>query len=139
MTVVLYVAGLLISDSGEHVALIQKQRPDWQRGRLNGIGGHVEPGETPAEAMNREFLEETGANVTTWEPFCTLRGPTWRVEWFKDVGSRELQDMTDEHVSWVAVDDVLSGRAKVIPNVRWLLLLALDKDNVKAVVDDPTR
>jgi len=137
MSVVLYVAGLLISDSGEHVALIQKQRPDWQRGRLNGIGGHVEPGETPAEAMNREFLEETGANVTTWEPFCTLRGPTWLVEWFKDVGSRELQDMTDEHVSWVAVDDVLNGRAKVIPNVRWLLLLALD--NVKAVVDDPTR
>jgi 8-oxo-dGTP diphosphatase len=139
MSVVLYVAGFLISDDAKHVALIQKQRPDWQRGRLNGIGGHIESDETPAEAMNREFFEETGANVTTWKPFCTLLGPTWRVEWFKDVGSRKLKNMTDEHVSWVAVNKVLSGRANVIPNVRWLLLLALDKNNVKAVVYDQTQ
>ena len=40
--------------------VIKKERPVWQAGLLNAIGGHVEKGEYPVEAMQREFLEETG-------------------------------------------------------------------------------
>lgn len=42
------------------VLLIRKLRPAWQAGRLNGVGGKVEFGESPDEAMAREFREETG-------------------------------------------------------------------------------
>ena len=135
--VVRYVAGLLFSEDGRRVALIRKARPEWQRGRLNGIGGHVEPGETDAAAMVREFREETGATVD-WTRFCTLRGRDWTVEWFKARGDVQLRDQTDEHVAWFCLPDVLTGEASVIPNVRWLIMLALDKDNVQAVVDDPS-
>lgn len=34
-----YVAGLAFSTDLQHVALIKKNRPDWQAGKFNGIGG----------------------------------------------------------------------------------------------------
>ena len=40
--------------------LILKDRPEWQRGRLNLPGGKIEEGETPEEAATRELEEETG-------------------------------------------------------------------------------
>ena len=77
----LYVAGFLFRAEGTEVALVQKQTPEWQKGKLNGIGGKVELGETPARAMQREFLEETGAEVKDWRAFCGLKDAanTWAV------------------------------------------------------------
>jgi 8-oxo-dGTP diphosphatase len=42
------------------VVLIKKNRPENQKGLLNGVGGRIEENETPFEAMAREFEEETG-------------------------------------------------------------------------------
>ena len=47
---------------GEEVLLGLKQR-GFGTGRIVGIGGHVEPGETDAEAAVRETIEETGLVV----------------------------------------------------------------------------
>lgn len=58
-----YVLGFAFSPFG-WVALIRKNRPDWQAGRLNGIGGKVEHSDdTYADAMEREFREETGVVI----------------------------------------------------------------------------
>lgn len=59
--------GLLIRDGK---VLLQRKRTD----RFWALpGGRVEPGETPEEALRREFLEELG-----WEPSV---GPLlWRLE-----------------------------------------------------------
>jgi 8-oxo-dGTP pyrophosphatase MutT (NUDIX family) len=56
--------GALRPDS--FVALIRKVRPSWQAGLLNGVGGHIESGETPHDAMVREFEEEAGVHVPRW-------------------------------------------------------------------------
>jgi hypothetical protein len=48
-----YVVGLAFDDEGR-VALIEKNRPAWQRGLLNGIGGKIEGDEMPVETMIRE-------------------------------------------------------------------------------------
>ena len=53
-----YVVGFLFQ--GDKVALIQKNRPAWQKGKLNGIGGHIEENETPLSTVDREFFEELG-------------------------------------------------------------------------------
>ena len=50
-----YVVGFAFDKKRENVALIQKNRPPWQKGKLNGIGGHIE-----AEAAVR-WLRETMA------------------------------------------------------------------------------
>lgn len=67
-----YVLGFLFTHSG--VVLIQKNTPEWQRGKLNGIGGSIEEGETPYAAMVREFAEETGLQQLEWNKLGIMHG-----------------------------------------------------------------
>ncbi len=41
-----YVLGFAFDEDYEWVALIKKNRPQWQAGKLNGVGGKIEPNET---------------------------------------------------------------------------------------------
>ena len=76
-----YVCGYMFSPDKSLVALTWKNRPDWQKGKLNGIGGKIEPEDviadrynTPLYAMRREFFEETGVRTfpNDWELFATV-------------------------------------------------------------------
>lgn len=128
-----YVAGLLFTPDESiqlrnRVALIRKKRPEWQAGKLNGIGGHIEEGEAPSQAMRREFKEEAGAE-TEWRHFCTMTSPTWEVYWFVAFDNVAIQSLTDEPVEWYDVDDLNTrDEFDTIPNLKWLIPLALDKD-----------
>ena len=61
---------------GEEVLMLHRRFPPNQ-GLWNGVGGHIEPGETPRQAVIREVAEETGyqiedphfASLLTWEGF----------------------------------------------------------------------
>ncbi len=61
---------------GDHVLMLHRRFPPNQ-GLWNGVGGHIEPGETPRQAAIREVAEETGyqiaapvfAGLLTWEGF----------------------------------------------------------------------
>jgi len=133
-----YVVGFLFRPTG-WVLLLEKARPEWQRGKLNGLGGKIEPGETPLEAMVREFSEESGAVVTDWRRFATLHCREARVHFFvshEDVAIAQPPN-ADERAGWYDVDTVCSG-TRVIPNLRWLLRLAQDPDGVFAAVTDPS-
>lgn len=130
-----YVVGFLFSPTAEYVALIEKQRPLWQAGRLNGIGGKIELGESALKAMRREFRDEAGADIETWRLFATM---TWRGELIHFFVARapediELQSLTDERVAWYRTEYVVSD-ARTLPNLRWLIPLALDADEVTATV-----
>ena len=60
----------------EHILMLKRERPP-NRGLWNGVGGKIEPGETPVDACLREVEEETGFRVQrlrflgimTWEGF----------------------------------------------------------------------
>ena len=60
-----YVLGLAFTEANS-VLMVQKNRPAWQAGKLNFIGGKIDPDpdgygdEIPVAAMVREFYEETG-------------------------------------------------------------------------------
>jgi 8-oxo-dGTP diphosphatase len=121
-----YVAGFLFDSNRKIVALIQKNRPAWQAGRWNAIGGKVEQGETPDSAMRREFQEETGVDIDRWRRFVTLtdaRG--WRVHFFRAFGDTTAIKQTSDEVPGVFyVNDL----PLVIPNLYWLIPMAFSMD-----------
>lgn len=137
-----YVVGLLFAQTelGLHVALVRKARPEWQAGKLNGVGGKVEVGETPLAAMQREWAEETGTGSPVWRQFAELHWRHTTVTFFTGERGATAYPLfrtdTDEKVDWYALDDVRSQG--IIPNLRWLIPLALDKDRPSAVVVDPS-
>lgn len=45
---------------GDEILFIHKKGKDLNTGKYLGIGGHLEPGESPTECMVREIFEETG-------------------------------------------------------------------------------
>lgn len=143
MTQVRYVCGFLVSMDGKSVVLIQKARPEWQRGRLNGVGGKIEEGETPLQAMRREFREETRVNVDEWEHRVTIKGKDtdnageWEVLFFRAVASDLKMEMacvqrSDEPRGVFNVERL---PPEVIPNLRWLIPLCLDPDIRPVVVE----
>lgn len=124
-----YVAGFMFSNDFKRVALIRKQKPDWQRGLLNGIGGKIDPGETEMAAMHREFLEEAGVAMLYWEwsPFARLFGPWFSVSFFSTTGPvDDLVSQEEEKVEIIAVDSIKLVDERMIENLPWLIALAID-------------
>ena len=121
-----YVCGLLFSVDRARVLLIRKRRPAWQAGRLNGVGGKVEPGETVYEAMRREFREEAGLDGIDWRPGVVITGPDWRGHFFRAFGNpNAARALTDEPLE---IHDVAALPPEVIPNLKWIIPLMLDDD-----------
>jgi 8-oxo-dGTP diphosphatase len=131
-----YVAGFMFSADRRYVALIRKQKPDWQRGKLNAIGGKIEEtDENPTDAMVREFKEETGVLQTQWRHFCVLKFRGGEIHFFETTGDlMALQSAEAEQVAIFRTQNIED--LQTIPNLRWLIPLAMDKDGVTAVVED---
>ena len=131
-----YVCGFLFDHGGKSIALIRKKRPLWQAGYMNGVGGRIEAGEKPFDAMQREFNEEVGMRLSGWKHFCTLRNMDAAIHWFVDrleyvVEQDEEGEMpvlfhaiaSPEPVYWCRVDRL--DELDLIPNARWLIVMAM--------------
>ena len=124
-----YCLGFLFDKSRELVALIEKQKPEWQRGKLNGIGGKVE-NETLHAAMVREFREETGVEIRAWEAFAVMLGQDWSVRCFRAFDTDALISIRSMEAERVVIADVERVRSRALPviaNLTWLIPLALDQ------------
>ena len=121
-----YVLGFLFSLTGNHVALIRKTKPDWQAGKYNGIGGKIEPNESPMDAMRREFKEETGATVTHWTPVGSINFGDCVVHVFTAsyAGINIQQTTEEEEPMWVRTLALPDNR---LPNLDWLIPMCLQK------------
>jgi 8-oxo-dGTP diphosphatase len=123
-----YSLGFAFNEDLSGLLLIAKTHPAWQAGKLNGIGGRIEQDEVPADAMVREFFEETGLLREGWEEFGLMQFPEARVTCYcisTDITG--YQPPTDEKVIFVRLGqlEVLAGNDGIIPNLRWLIPLPL--------------
>ena len=134
-----YVVGFAFTEHIDKVVLINKIKPEWQKDKLNGVGGKVEEGESFIDAMVREFWEETGVQTKAddWKHFATMtfdhgalhseRAPAESViqvySTFNDEIVANIKTTTTEVVDQYRYPDVLES--KIIPNLHWIMPAAV--------------
>lgn len=131
--VIHYVCGILFSKSRAFTAVIRKNKPEWQAGRLNAIGGKIEAGEDPVTAVSREFLEETGVDIAVeqWSPVAILTGDNFVCHFFTAFDDKVygVKTIEEEEVGVMRVDRFLNSEF-VIPNLKFIVPLALDQSGI---------
>lgn len=132
-----YVCGFLFNLDHSLVYLIKKNRPETMKGKLNGIGGRMQPGETASNAMWRECEEE--ADVVTeaheWRYFAKLSFEHAIVHFFAAATDQKPRSMTDEKVIPTQVSTL-----KHIPHLHhqllYLIPMALDPRQPFAQIEE---
>ena len=132
-----YVAGFLFSANREKVVLVQKINPEWQRDLLNGVGGKIEPfDESLVAAMVREFQEEAGILVHEWEMFCQVSNQGNLTHFFRSFADGNLDHISGQEAEKISAYPVSElDRLNTMPNLGWLIPMALDGAVLEAVVD----
>ena len=126
-----YSLGFAFTIDGTKVALIRKNRPEWQVGKLNGIGGKLEPTDINIDhCMSREFKEETGfdTNPEDWDHFAHIYFPNtessidcYRI--FMNDLEASIKSTTDEQVIICKISEL--RLQQLLENVELLIHLAL--------------
>jgi 8-oxo-dGTP diphosphatase len=141
-----YVLGFVFNNAKTEVLLILKNRPDFQKGKFNGIGGKVEKSDTDyGAAFRREFKEETGidlhwSNIYQFSMFTDRKQDKdfiHRIFCFAtcyDFGNKfesQWATATEEIVFRIKVDDItfFNIQGRILPNVAWLIPMAINRLN----------
>lgn len=119
-----FVLGFVFNKTQNRVLLIEKRRPKWMAGRWNGIGGHIEPGETHHQAMIRESEEECGHSYL-WQHKITFVCPGGTVFVYAAIypsNSISFEQIEDEQLSVFYLHGLPD---EIMNNVKWLIPLCL--------------
>ncbi len=136
-----YVVGFVFDTNNQNILLLEKKRPEWQRGFVNGIGGKVEGAaeETfPVLAMVREAREEAAfeSSPSDWHLFHNELHTSGNDLYFYATDVKGIQgkvkSLTDEVLMIVSYDlhpggifDKVRLRAEyMLYNLNWLIPMA---------------
>ena len=124
-----YTLGFIFTPALDRVLLIHKIKPEWQAGKINGVGGKIESGEDSLACMVREVREEAGLETSAdqWISLGEMGSEIWRVYVFALVYCGSISDAKSadkEKVEWF---DPSALPPNIISNLSWLVPLALDK------------
>lgn len=121
-----YVVAFILTPDFQFVWLIKKNKPEWQKDCLNGIGGKIEPGEAPVEAMVRELKEESGLTIDHKELIdigimqgINNDGSEFQVHIFTAVTNEQLVTQEEEQIDVFEVREIKDH--KHIENVPMLI------------------
>lgn len=139
-----YVCLFIVDRRRDLVLLVRKTKgPPAVVGKLNGIGGKVNPGESSQAAARRECLEECGLALPFHQPRVILQGTGWSVHFYLEdlpvhVSYTDVPSENDvgEAMQFFPLSDL--SRLDVVPNVQWLLPFCLDDQVMPITVVDVT-
>jgi len=126
-----YVLGFLFNNKLDKVILIEKNRPEFLKGKLNGIGGKVELNETYIDAIVREFKEETGIDIhhEEWNDLGEIKDNHFFVQSFyakvNDKRFDECKTMETEKVLKFSVNELNNDSYSFAPHVLQIINEAL--------------
>jgi 8-oxo-dGTP diphosphatase len=132
----LMVVGYLFDQDLSNVLLLRKAHPEWQAGRLNGVGGHCEQIDISfADTMRREFFEEVGIDIpkVEWRQVAEMYSHDWMVVAFCVVApfatlqAAVVNTANMEEKAEILPVCSLCATEGIIGNVRWLVPMAIDK------------
>lgn len=131
-----YVVGFAFNKEKTKLLLIQKTKPEWQLGLLNGIGGKIESYDsTPYHAMTREFFEESNLKTIKedWYFFSKVEHNNFElncfVGFFEDTFLNTYESVTEEIIVYKEVQDLYNKQfSGCISNLKWLISTCLDDD-----------
>lgn len=137
-----YVVGFAFNEDKTKLLLIQKTKPDWQAGQLNGIGGKIELYDlTPYEAMTREFSEESNLKTINedWHLFGKITSSNFElycfVGFFEQKFLETYKNLTEEEIFFIDVKDLYKNEFNgCIPNLKWLIPLCSEPNALKLYV-----
>ncbi len=130
-----YTLGFIFNSTLDKVLLMHKLKPEWQKGKLNGVGGKMEAGEDEMSCIVREVGEETSLSTSAeeWHYLGDLHGKEWRVAVLALIWHGPLttvQSLEAEPVAWHTISQLPDN---AISNLSWLIPFALDKIRNKQV------
>lgn len=125
-----------------NVLLIEKNRPEWQKGKFNLVGGKIEPGENPMDAALREFHEEAGIKADKIKELGMISG-TWgeiycyNIYLDKDVvSSSDFPRVCDgETLFWKPWDEIKNSH-RLMPNLKVIIPLCMAEFENWLIVDE---
>jgi 8-oxo-dGTP diphosphatase len=144
-------------DDGTREVLLGHKKTGLGTGKIVGLGGHVEPGESPAEAAAREAKEESGLDVPlaalTRAAHVTFLFPS-HPSWDMDVDiftatdwSGEPSESEEIRPQWFPVDDLPYGQMwddaprwlpRVLSGERLRATFSYAADNETVIAEDVT-
>lgn len=137
-----YTLGFIFSNDLERLILVKKSHPEFQKDRLNGIGGKIENGESQFETIRRESIEECGYHSETWKYFGIIKiKKKADVYLFYDVCDKPLHEVvetkTDEEIGIYSTIEILSSDYLLMDEIPFLIeaaLLAINNSRMKDVI-----
>lgn len=100
----------------QHVLMLHRVKKvnDFHEGKWNGLGGKMEPGESPEDCLLREIHEESGLTLTEYDMKGILTFPLfdgvndWLVFLFTADGFEgELQECSEGNLKWIPEEELL--------------------------------
>ncbi len=133
MSIQKYVLGFALDYDLRKVILIRKEKPLWQKGKLNGVGGKIEEGESSLDAMIREFEEESGLYIKGWNNFLTYSGNNFLIDIFyvclKDEDFYSVKTITEELIEIHPINSIQNfPYGSFIPNILWMTKMAVSME-----------
>ena len=104
-----------LRQGGKTLMIYRNKKPgDMHKGKWNGLGGKLEPGETPEECARREIFEESGLRVSSlqWKGFLTFPKFANQEDWYAFVFvangfEGDLIDSQEGELCWIGDRNLL--------------------------------
>lgn len=124
--------GLLYNDNGEILMLRRSKTDTWMPLKYAFVGGKVEKGETPKEALSREVKEEVNLNIVK-SNFCFKKDENdLELHYFICTCSNPDEvKISDEHDDYVWCNMDYLNNLELVPNIKNDIKKALSSINVK--------